>query len=138
MLTVMASECTGHAQQCKRKRCSKHAVPVVPRARKPGWLQTRSCRSNVETRIPLSATAARWMYTTGLPSGMSALAFALLHALSASGPPCSSPRPPTGGRVLGNRLVTGLTTDPDSGEVTSVEATDRATGEQSTIFHTAV
>lgn len=34
-----------------------------------------------------------------------------------------------GGRVLGNRLVTGLTTDPDSGEVSSVEATDRATGE---------
>ncbi|KAG2443456.1 hypothetical protein HXX76_001813 [Chlamydomonas incerta] len=34
-----------------------------------------------------------------------------------------------GGRVLGSRLVTGLTTDPKTGEVVSVEAADRSTGE---------
>ncbi|GIL93344.1 hypothetical protein Vretifemale_20752 [Volvox reticuliferus] len=34
-----------------------------------------------------------------------------------------------GGRVLGNRLVTGLTVDPATGEVASVEAADRSTGE---------
>ncbi|GLI65776.1 hypothetical protein VaNZ11_009387 [Volvox africanus] len=34
-----------------------------------------------------------------------------------------------GGRVLGNRLVTGLTLDSATGEVSSVEAVDRSTGE---------
>ncbi|KXZ45031.1 hypothetical protein GPECTOR_59g639 [Gonium pectorale] len=34
-----------------------------------------------------------------------------------------------GGRVLGNRLVTGLTVDPATGEVSSVEAADRSTGD---------
>ncbi|GFR52690.1 hypothetical protein Agub_g15316 [Astrephomene gubernaculifera] len=34
-----------------------------------------------------------------------------------------------GGRVLGSRLVTGFSTDPESGEVRSVEAVNRDTGE---------
>ncbi|KAG2497258.1 hypothetical protein HYH03_004842 [Edaphochlamys debaryana] len=34
-----------------------------------------------------------------------------------------------GGRVQGNRLVTGVDVDPSSGEVTSVRAADRTTGE---------
>lgn len=78
------------------------------------------------------------MHHIGWPSGMCVCAHCLGARTQRLQAAVLLTPVPTGGRVLGNRLVTGLTTDPDSGEVSSVEATDRATGERSARTHSAV